>query len=85
MAQSVVPKKEEKAMAIFEALGKDCLEQDFKAKFKADYPKAWQNIIKVYNDHETRDKKGKGHPMPEPEKYLTEMYKTYSKKAKSKS
>ena len=83
MAQSVVVKRAEKAKAVFELMGKDCSEQAFKENFKELYPKDWQRIIKVYNDHEKKDTKGKGHPMPNPEKYLTEMYKTYSKKTNS--
>ena len=75
MAQSVVPKKEKKVKAIFDKLGENLDEMSFKRAFKELYPKDWERINKVYLDHERRDKKGKGHPMPEPEKYLSNLYK----------
>jgi len=85
MAQSIVPKRAEKAMAIFSQLGVKCSEQDFKAKFKELFPKDWQRVIQAYKEHEEKDrnKKSKGHPMPNPEKYLSNMYKTYLKEVNS--
>lgn len=79
MAQSVVVKKEEKVNKIFTELGKDCAFEEFSHKFKEDYPDDWERINKVYGQHENRDKKGKGHPMPEPNQYMKNMY-TVSKK-----
>lgn len=37
--------------------------------------KGWQHINSVYQKEERADTKHKGHPMPEPEKYLENMYK----------
>lgn len=74
MAQSVVVKKEEKVNKIFEQLGIDVTLEEFVEKFKEDYPKDWDRINKIYNQHERRDIKGKGHPMPEPNQYLKNMY-----------
>lgn len=80
MARSVVPQKEKKVEAVFAALGSAHNEKLFIEKFKELYPKDWERINQVYQEHERRDNKGKGHPMPEPEKYLSNMYKVYSKK-----
>lgn len=80
MAQSVIPKKEEKVKTVFAAMQNvnDLIE--FKEQFKTMYPKDWARVQKRYADHERRDVKGKGHPMPEPEKYLAQMYSIYRKK-----
>ena len=80
MAQSVVVKKDEKVSSIFDLLGVDCTCDDFTKKFKEEYPKDWNRINKVYQDHERRDTKGKGHPMPEPNKYMENMYKVGKEK-----
>ena len=80
MAQSVLPKKEEKMKAVFEAMEDKADFNDFQTTFKKLYPADWERIIKRYNEHERRDTKGKGHPMPPPEKYLSNMYKTYYSK-----
>lgn len=77
MAQSVVVKKEEKVKAVFAAMNNLDDMQEFKTLFKTMYPSDWQRIIQRYNQHERRDTKGKGHPMPEPETYLANMFKTY--------
>lgn len=74
MAQSVVVQKEKKVNAIFEKHGIELSANEFKYIFIEDYPKDWDRIRKVYNDHERADKKGKGHPMPHPEKYIINMY-----------
>lgn len=80
MAQSVVVKKEEKVNKIFTVLGKDCTLEEFSRKFKEDYPDDWERINKVYRQHENRDKKDKGHPMPEPNQYMKNMYAVGKKK-----
>ena len=49
-------------------------------KFKEDYPDDWEKINKVWREHENRDKKGKGHPMPEPSQYMKNMYTVGKKK-----
>ena len=56
--------------------------QEFKTKFKEMYPKEWKTIIAVYQKEEREDVKHKGHPMPEPEKYLENTYKTARAKQK---
>lgn len=80
MAQSVIPKKEEKVKAVFAAMQNIDDMDEFKNKFKTMYPSDWERVQKRYIQHERRDVKGKGHPMPEPEKYLSEMFKTHRKK-----
>jgi hypothetical protein len=77
MAQSVIPKKEEKVLAVFETMEDKADFDEFQDKFKKMYPADWERIVKRYNDHERKDTKGKGHPMPQPDKYLSNMYKTY--------
>ncbi len=74
MAQSVVVKKEEKVNKIFTELGANCTLEEFSCKFKEDYPNDWDRINKVYKQHENRDKKGKGHPMPDPNQYMKNIY-----------
>ena len=83
MAQSVIVKKDEKVNVIFSSLGANCTFEEFAVKFKEDYPKEWANIQKVYRDHEKRDTKGKGHPMPEPTQYLKNTFNTGIKKYKN--
>lgn len=80
MAQSVIVKKSEKVNKIFSELGSDCSFESFKDKFKDEYPNDWDRIFKVYAQHELRDKKGKGHPMPKPEQYIKNMYTVGKKK-----
>lgn len=72
---AVVVKKKEKVAAVFAAMSDLDDMQEFKTKFKELYPKEWQHIIAVYQKEEREDTKHKGHPMPEPEKYLKNMYK----------
>jgi hypothetical protein len=74
MSKSVVVKKEEKVRKIFEEIGSDCSLNEFTEKFLKDYPSDWDRINKVYNQHERKDVKGKGHPMPEPDQYMKNMY-----------
>ena len=80
MAQSVVVKKEEKIEAVFNAMVKIDDLNEFKAKFKEFYPNDWTRINEVFQREEALDKKKKGHPMPNPEKYLENMFKVALKK-----
>jgi hypothetical protein len=73
-------KKEEKIRAIFDVMTDKNSLEEFKTKFKEMFPTDWQRIIDRYNEHEKRDTKHKGHPMPNPEKYLQNMFNTYSNK-----
>lgn len=72
---AVVVKRKEKVAAVFGAMSNLDDMQEFKVKFKEMYPKDWQHIISVYQKEERKDVKKKGHPMPEPEKYLENAYK----------
>ena len=80
MAQGVIPKKEEKVNSVFSAMENIDDLAEFKKKFKEMYPADWNRVCSRYNEHERRDTKGKGHPMPEPEVYLSNMFKVYRKK-----
>ena len=80
MAQSVIVKKEEKVNSVFGAMQNIDDMNEFKQLFKSMYPKDWERVNQRYNQHERRDTKGKGHPMPEPEQYLANMFNVYRAK-----
>lgn len=80
MAQSVVVKKEEKVRNIFLEKGIDISEEEFIENFKSLHPKDWERIVSRYNKEKEKTKPGKKHPMPEPNKYLSNTYKVYKKK-----
>lgn len=84
MAQSVIVKKEEKVNAVFEAMKNTEDMEEFKQLFKSMYPKDWERVKQRYNQHEQHNTTGKGHPMPEPEKYLANMFKVYHDKKPNK-
>lgn len=83
MKKKVILKKDEKVKKIFEEYGLDISEEKFIEVFKSKYPEAWIRIENRYMHQERKAKKGKIHPMPKPEKYLSNMYKVYKKKLKS--
>lgn len=72
---AVIIKKEEKINKVLEALADSQNEEVFKIKFKEMYPEDYAKIVKTYEKEERKDKKGKGHPMPHPETYLSNMFK----------
>lgn len=80
---SVFAKKEEKVNKVFDAMSDSHDMQEFKNKFKEMYPDDWKRIISTYDKEERKDTKGKGHPMPQPEIYLSNMYKVGLKKRES--
>ena len=73
---AVITKKDEKAMAVIEKMNNQYDEQEFKNLFKETYPNDWEKIIRKYQKEERKDVKGKGkgHPMPDPDTYLHNMY-----------
>lgn len=77
---AVVAKKEEKVEKIFELLGYECTLEEFTDKFKELYAKEWQKIVNAFEEHEKKDKKHKGHPMPHPDLYMKNMYNVGKKK-----
>ena len=77
---SVIGKKEEKVNKVFDAMSYIHDMQEFKNKFKEMYPDDWNKIISTYNKEERKDTKKKGHPMPKPEIYLSNMYEVGLKK-----
>lgn len=80
---SVIIKKEEKLKAVFNEIKKEINEENFKNKFKEMFPEAWDRIIRKYNEYEKITKPNKSHPMPEPDRYLSNLYKTNIEKYKS--
>lgn len=77
---AVVLKKDEKVKAVIEKMSNPEDIEEFKSLFKQMYPDDCAKIQKTYLAEERKDKKGKGHPMPHPETYLSNMFKV----AKSK-
>ena len=77
---AVVVKKEEKVASVFAAMNDENDMNEFKIKFKEMYPNDWKRIISKYQKEERADIKHKGHPMPQPEKYLENMFKVARKK-----
>ena len=79
---AVVLKKEEKEKAVIEKMTNPEDIEEFKSLFKQMYPDDFAKIQKTYLAEERKDKKGKGHPMPHPETYLSNMFKVAKSKAK---
>ena len=76
---AVITKKDEKISAVVNLLTEEYSEDEFVDKFKEQYPKDWDKIVKSYHDHERRTKPGKSHPMPEPKQYLKNALKVWLK------
>lgn len=77
---AVITKKEEKAEAVIgRMVNKEDIEE-FKKLFRETYPDDYDKMFKVFNAEERKDKKGKGHLMPHPDTYLSNMYKVALKK-----
>lgn len=81
---AVIIKKEEKAEAIIGMMANKEDIEEFKTLFKETYPDDYAKMFKTFNAEERKDKKGKGHPMPHPETYLSNMYKVAITKLSSK-
>ncbi|UUV23831.1 MULTISPECIES: hypothetical protein [Lysinibacillus] len=80
MAQKPVPAKEKKLSNLFEKHGLDISEEQFIEIFKEEYSKDWSRIQETYAKQEEKRKPGQAAPMPEPTKYLQNMYKVFIKK-----
>lgn len=76
---AVITKKNEKISAIASLLDNGYSEDEFVDKFKEQYPKDWDKIVKSYEEHERKTKPGKTHPMPEPKQYLKNALKVWLK------
>ena len=77
---AVIIKKDEKAKAVIEKMTNPEDVEEFKTLFKQIYPDDYARIQKTYIAEERKDKKGKGHPMPHPETYLSNMFKVAKNK-----
>ncbi|MFL0198374.1 hypothetical protein ACJDU8_22820 [Clostridium sp. WILCCON 0269] len=73
----IIKDKKNKIGKIFSDLGKDLNLEKFVKNFKENYPEDWDSIVKRYKDHKRLSKKGKKYPMPEPDKYLENIYNNY--------
>ena len=72
---AIIKKKSEKAKAVIGEMNNPEDVEEFKRLFIQMYPDDYVKIRKTYSSEERKDKKGKGHPMPRPEIYLSNMYK----------
>lgn len=77
---AVITKKDEKVVAVIAAMANPDDIEEFKVKFQDMFPSDYARIVKTYLDEERKDKKDKGHPMPNPDTYLSNMYKVAIKK-----
>ena len=77
---AVITRKDEKVKSVVESLGKGFSENNFIQKFKEMYEKDWKKIGANYNKHLRKAKTGKPIPMPNPEQYLINALKVWSKK-----
>lgn len=73
----IIKDKKEKIEKIFNDLGKSLNLEVFIETFKESYPDDWDSIVKRYKEHKKLSKKGKKYPMPEPNKYLENIYDKY--------
>lgn len=76
---AVITKKDEKAKAVIERLINPDDMDEFKKLFKELYPDDFAKIQMTFFKEERKDKKGKGHPMPHPDIYLSNMFKVAKK------
>ena len=82
---AIVAKKEEKAETIFGMMTNKEDVEEFKKLFKETHPDDYAKMFKVFNAEERKDKKGKRHPMPHPDTYLSNMYKVAMKNMNSQT
>lgn len=73
----IIKDKKDKIEKIFSDLGKSLNLEGFIKTFKENYPEDWNSIVKRYKEHKKLSKKGKKYPMPEPDKYLENIYNNY--------
>ena len=73
-------KKEEKAETIIRMMTNTEGVEELKKLFKENFPDDYSKMFKVFNIEERKEKKGKGHPMPHPDTYLSNMYKVAIRK-----
>ena len=77
---ALIVKKEEKQENVLNHMT-DCNDlEEFKRLFQEMYPDDWKRIQAKYAEEERKDTKGKGHPMPHPNVYLSNMHKVALKK-----
>lgn len=82
MAHSIIAKKAEKAEKILKQMSDKDNEEEFKKLFRKLYPEDWEKIKRKYLKEERKTKPGKSHPMPNPNTYLHNMFKTALSKHK---
>lgn len=73
---NLISRKSEKAFALFGAMGADDGAERFAELFREAHPSDWAKIVERYEDEELATRPGKKHPMPEPEVYLRDMYRS---------
>ena len=73
----LIKDKTDKVEKIFGSLKEDSSLEKFIETFRQNYPEDWDRLLKRYDQHRKLRKKGKNYPMPEPEKYLENIYNSY--------
>jgi hypothetical protein len=76
---TLIPNKEKKLAEVFALLKEENNYEEFKELFINMFPNEWERIIKRYKEHKEINK-GNAGPMPEPNKYLINVYNNYKKK-----
>ncbi|MEY8000613.1 hypothetical protein AB8U03_10460 [Clostridium sp. Mt-5] len=76
----IIKDKTNKIQKVFADLKEGSSLEEFIEAFKQNYPEDWDRIVKRYNEHKKLRKKGKSYPMPEPDRYLENIYNNYLSK-----
>ena len=77
---TVIKKKDEKANMVIESMTNKQSEDEFRSRFKEMFPDDYLNIVRTYEKEERKCKRDKRHPMPHPDKYLSNMFKVAKQK-----
>ena len=74
MAQSIMLKRREKALAVIATMQDKLDVDEFIRIFMVQYPDDWMRINQRWQKHQNTQEK---HPMPAPKQYLENLYNTY--------
>lgn len=80
---NLINRKRTKAFALLDELDMNADEASFTALFKQRHPADWVRITQKFEEEERSTPAGKRHPMPDPDRYMREMYRNFSKRWKA--
>ena len=80
---NLINRKRAKAFAILDELGTDVNEASFTALFKQRHPVDWTRITQKFEEEERSTPASRRHPMPDPRRYMADMYRNFSRRWKS--